>query len=314
MTSTKPKVEVHTTAVIRKPSEIKTFGDLLTWVRPQLDKVLPKYITPERFFQLIVLATHKTPKLKECTPLSLINAILSAARLGLEIGSKAHLVPFKNECVLIPDYRGLADLARNDGKVKHIDARVVYGDDEFDFALGDKPFVKHKPKLRSVAGPKGDADIIAFYAVAQMPDHFAAFEVMSKAEVDAIRSRSRAKDDGPWVTDYPMMGRKTVLKRLCKFLPQSPELQAAIELDTRADTGEVGNISDIIDSPDSINQQVADQTRQKAEDLKAKLNEEPPPEAGAAPPPAAEPAGAPPVEQAAAAPEPKAEKKGKAPF
>lgn len=295
-TKEKPTVEVGTVAVVKKPSEIKTFGDLLTWVRPQLDKILPKYITPERFFQLVVLASHKTPKLKECTPLSLINAIMSSARLGLEIGSKAHLVPFKNECVLIPDYRGLADLARNGGKVRHIDARVVYTDDDFDFALGDKPFVKHRPKLRAVAGPKGDGDIIAFYAVAQMPDGFSAFEVMSKAEVDAIRGRSRAKDDGPWVSDYPMMGRKTVLKRLCKFLPQSPELQAAIELDNRGETGEVGNLSDIIDSPESINQAVADSTRQKAEELKEKLAPKiPPQEEVAARGPDEEPAPAAPV-------------------
>ena len=249
-----------------------------SWI-PAMEKVLPRHLTGERMLALVNLVANKTPKLKDCAltkggQLSLYTAVMHASRLGLEIGSHAHIVPFENrragivEAVLIPDYRGLIHLAVGSGKVQHVDARVVYDGDDFDYQLGTQPLIRHKPKLREAV--PADAQIVAFYAVAHL-NGVSGFEVMSKAEVDAIRARSRAKDDGPWVTDYPMMGRKTVVKRLAKFLPQTPELQAAIELDNRAETGQVGTVSDIIDSPDSVNEAVAEQTRQKAEDLKARM-------------------------------------------
>lgn len=263
-----------TTAVAKKPL---TFDGLLERMKPQIAAILPKHLTAERMVALASLAATKTPKLKECTPLSLFNAIVHASRIGLEIGTHAHLVPFRNskaqvtEAVLIPDYRGLISLAVRSERVKHIDARVVYKDADFDYQLGDKPFIKHKPKLD---GERSDATILCFYAVAHLADGTTVFdEPMSKAEVDAIRARSRAANDGPWVTDYAAMGKKTVIKRLCKFLPQTPELAAAIELDNRAETGEISTVSDIIDSRESVNQAVADQTKQKAEDLKARLAE-----------------------------------------
>ena len=261
-----------------------------------MEKVLPRHLTGERMLALVNLVANKTPKLKDCAltkggQLSLYTAVMHASRLGLEIGHLAHIVPFENrkagivEAVFIPDYRGVIQVAVNSGKVQHIDARVVYDGDDFDYELGTKPTIHHKPKLRDAV--PGDGQIIAFYAVAHLDGSYV-FEVMSKAEVDAIRGRSRAKEDGPWVTDYAMMGRKTVVKRLSKFLPQTPELQAVIELDNRAETGQVGTVSDIIDSPDSVNEAVAEQTRQKAEDLKARMaanaGEEQAPE-----PPAGEP-------------------------
>ncbi len=259
-----------------------------SWI-PAMEKVLPRHLTGERMLALMNLVANKTPKLKECAltkggQLSLYTAMMNASRLGLEIGSLAHIVPFENsragivEAVLIPDYRGLIHLAVSSGKVQHIDARVVYEGDEFDYQLGTQPTIRHKPKLRESV--PANEQIIAFYAVGHLNGTFG-FEVMSKAEVDAIRARARAKDNGPWVTDYPMMGRKTVVKRLAKYLPQTPELVAAIELDNRGETGEVGTVSDIIDTSDSLNQAVADQTRQKAEDLKARLGERP---AGEQPP------------------------------
>lgn len=252
-----------------------TFDGLLDRMKPKMIGLLPRYLTPERMIALVALSATKTPKLRDCTPLSIFNAVMNAARLGLEPGQHAHLVPFRNgrtgvtECVLIPDYRGLIALAVRSTRVKHIDARIVYRDDQFDYQLGTESWIHHKPKLD---GDRTDAAIVCVYGVAHLADGTVVFdEPMSKAEVDAVRNRSRAKDDGPWVTDYPAMARKTAVKRLCKFLPQTPELAAAIELDNRAETGDIGTVSDIIDTSDSVNQAVADRTREKAERLKESL-------------------------------------------
>lgn len=254
-----------------------TFQGLLDRAKPQIAAVLPKHLTAERMVALANLAASRTPKLKECAPLSLFNAVMTASRLGLEIGQHAHLVPFKNgrtqqtECVLIPDYRGLIHLAVSTGKVVHISASVVYRDDYFDFQLGDKPTIAHKPKLD---GQRTLQDIVAFYAVAHLPGGLVVFdEPMTLAEVNAVRKRSRAGDEGPWVSDFVAMGKKTVVKRLCKFLPQTPELAAAIEVDTRAETGEMSTVSAIIDTNESVAASVAETAKQQVEDLKAKMAE-----------------------------------------
>lgn len=271
------------------PKKVVTFADLLDYAKPHIASILPKHLTAERALALADLAASKTPRLKECTPLSLFNSIVLASRLGLEIGQHAYLVPYKNhgvyECVFIPDYRGLIALAVRSGKVKHIDARVVYKTDIFDYELGSAPKITHRPNLD---GDRSQDQIRAFYMVAHLADGTTVFdEPMSKKEVDAIRARSRAKDDGPWVTDYVAMGKKTVVKRGCKFLPQTPELAAAIEADNRAETGEVGMVSDIIDTSQSLNQRVADQTREKIDDLRERLAEKAVEGAGGEPPDAA---------------------------
>lgn len=254
-----------------------TFNSLLERMKPQLAAILPKHLTPERMLALARLAATKTPKLKDCTPLSLVDAIAHASRLGLEIGSHAHLLPFKNgktgqfEAVMIPDYRGLIHLARSSGQVRHVDARLVFKGDEFDYQLGSDPWIKHKPKL---GANRDDANLLYVYAIGHLSTGERVFdEPMTKAEVDAVRKRSRASENGPWVTDYQAMAKKTAVKRLAKFLPQTPELVAAIELDNRAETGEVGIVSDLIDTSESVNQQVAQQTGAKMADLKDRMKE-----------------------------------------
>jgi hypothetical protein len=65
---------------------------------------------------------------------------------------------------------------------------------------------------------------------------------MTRADVDAIRDRSdswrRKPGEGPWASDWEEMAKKTVIKRMAKTLPKSPDatgaaqaLAQAIELD-----------------------------------------------------------------------------------
>ena len=285
------------TAVAKPRATVK---DLLERAKPSFEAVLPKHLNADRMVKLVLLATTKTPKLLECDPKTLLSAVMQAAQLGLEINSalgSAYLVPFGNQVQLIPGYRGLIDLSRRSGNILFIEARVVYEGETFSVEQGTDPKIVHRPSL----GEKKDDDLVAVYAVALVKDApRPQFEVMSREQVNAIRGRSRAAKDGPWVTDFAEMARKTVVKRLCKYLPLSPELAAAIELDNRAETGEVSSVSDVIDSDESLNQAVADSTRQKAEELKEKLAPPiPSEEAVAAPGPAEEPARAAPAKGSA---------------
>lgn len=261
----------------------QTLKDLLEKAKPALSQVLPRHLTAERVVKIALAATSRTPLLLQCTPQSILQAVMQASQLGLEPGSvlgSAYLVPFKNkngtmECTLIPGYRGLIDLARRSGQIQSIEARVVYANDDFDYAFGLDVVLRHKPALDAEPG-----EIVAVYGVAHLKDGGVQVEVMRRAEVDAIRKRSRASGSGPWVTDYAEMARKTVIRRLCKYLPLSVELAAALELDAQASgEAEVGAIPDlavlgtsgeIIDVEDAV---VAEETKPSAtEQLRGKVS------------------------------------------
>jgi recombinational DNA repair protein RecT len=60
----------------------------------------------------------------------------------------------------------------------------------------------------------------------------ATFDVMSVDDVNRIRRRSKAAENGPWVTDYDEMAKKTVLRRHIKMSPMATEqLAQATALD-----------------------------------------------------------------------------------
>ena len=189
----------------------------------------------------------KTPELMNCVPATMLNAIASCVQLGLEFNSPlqhAHLIPYKNrkagvtECQLVIGYKGLIELARRSGNIKTIEARLIYSDEEFEVEYGLDPKLVHKPNLMSAfknkMGLRSDSDIIGAYAVAHFLEGGYQFEVMSRAEIDKIKESSKAKF-GPWIDYYSEMARKTVLRRLCKFLPLTPELAQAVDLDDKSD-------------------------------------------------------------------------------
>ncbi|MBX7450395.1 recombinase RecT [Mycolicibacterium sp. 3033] len=158
---------------------------------------------------------------------------MSAAQLGLEPGplGEAHLVPFRDGksgdyiVQFIPGYKGLVKLAWQSGQMADIWAEVVYENDEFDYTLGLNRDLVHKP-ARTVRGKP-----VYVYAVAKLKDGGTPFVVLAVEEVESIRSRSKAGKNGPWVTDWAAMAKKTAVKQLAKWLPLSSEFASAITLD-----------------------------------------------------------------------------------
>lgn len=199
--------------------------------------VLPKVCTPERFARVALTCIKKDAKLREAirTPEgrnSLAGAFMKCAELGIEPdGRRAYLIPYKNDVQLIIDYKGIAELAMRSGFVANIHADKVCDNDEFEYNIGT--IEKHRIDFKK---PRGEA--YAYYAIVTFKDGTKKTEVMSREEVDAIKERSSAwgawlkwKKICPWNTDYDEMAKKTVFKRLAKWIPQSPELQKAIDID-----------------------------------------------------------------------------------
>ena len=184
--------------------------------------VLPTCMTPERLARVAVTQLRKTPKLAQCNQGSFLGALMTCAELGIEPnGRHAHLIPYGQECQLIIDYKGLVELAMRSGKVSRIHADVVCENDRITIRNGE---IDHEI---NPLHPRGE--VVGAYAMCFFRDGTAKHEYMSKEEIDAIRSRSKAGKSGPWVTDYNEMAKKTVFRRMSKWLPLSPEVMDSVE-------------------------------------------------------------------------------------
>lgn len=245
------------TAIAKRP--LDNLRALFDKASPAIAEVIPRHLTPERILRITLACVSRTPLLLECTPQSILQAVMVAAQLGLDptggVLGEAYLVPYKNrkqnnrrEAQLIPGYQGLISLARRSGQVQTVSSYPVFENDVFDYELGINPRITHKPTLSEDTGP-----LIAVYAVAHLKDcPIAQVEVMSRAQLDRIRARSKASDDGPWVTDPVEMCRKTGVRRLSKYLPKSPEFAAGLQLQVDAESGERTNYGDLVQLPDEI--------------------------------------------------------------
>jgi recombination protein RecT len=234
-------------------SQLTTTEDKLKSVRDtlasaamqeQLRMALPKHVSPERIARIYLTSIRRTPKLLDCTRSSLFGALMETSQLGLEPGTLGHawIIPYKTEATLIVGYRGMLDLAWRSAKIKSVFVKEVYTGDFFEWSFGLDPVLNHQPN------PDADrSKMTHVYAVIKTTGGGTLFDVMTLAEVEAIRERSRAKSSGPWVTDYAEMAKKTVLRRLMKLAPCSAELQRAVTLDEQAEYGISQGLSAAID-------------------------------------------------------------------
>lgn len=224
-----------------------------------LAAVLPKHVGADRMLKIALGALRTTPKLMQARTDTLLGAIIQCAQLGLEPNTPlghAYLIPFENrsknitEVQIVFGYKGLIDLARRSGQIVSIAAHEVRENDHFEYEYGLDEKLLHRPSI----GERGN--VIAFYAVAKLVGGGYAFEVMSRADVEAIRNESQGwktavrfkkEASSPWGAHFVEMGRKTVLRRLFKFLPVSIELSTAAALDDKATVGETqGAFEDVL--------------------------------------------------------------------
>lgn len=182
--------------------------------------LLPNGLKAEWFLAEVKVAAARASKLADCSTISIVDALTTCAQLGLSpsgrLGS-AYLIPYKDKCTLVIGYRGYVDLAYRSGDVASFHAEVVYDKDVFRHSEGLAPVLEH---IRTEEDDPGR--LRAVYAIARMKDGSVAHVVMLRREVLAIKARSRASSDGPWVTDEAEMWKKTAIRRLIKLLPLSP--------------------------------------------------------------------------------------------
>ena len=174
----------------------KGFPAMLEQFKGEIARALPKHINPDRMARIALTAFRMTPKLGECDPRSVFAAVIQSSQMGLEVGlmGEAHLVPFGNQCQLIPGYTGLMKLARQSGLVQDIYAHEVRVNDNFTLKLGMERSLDHEPLTTLGGFPAADderGEVAGFYSVAVFKDGSRTFVAMGRKEVEKIRDNSR---------------------------------------------------------------------------------------------------------------------------
>jgi phage RecT family recombinase len=195
-------------------------------------------MTPIRMARLALVATTKTPKLLECSDKSIALALMQASQLGLDPdGRNAHLVPFGTTCTLIPDYKGLVQLAYRSAQVKGVHAAAVHEKDVFEFEYGSNAHIKHIPSNEEDPGP-----LVYAWAICSFHGGGEHFVVLNKRQVAKRRASSRSanRSDSIWNTNPDPMWAKSAVRELSKWMPQSAGLEQfkmAMQQDTFIEAG-----------------------------------------------------------------------------
>lgn len=184
---------------------------------PEIAQNLPSTVSPDKFRNVVITAANLTPGLLNADRKSLLGACVKCAADGLiPDGREAALVMFGQQVQYMPMVGGILKRARNSGEIGSLVVQVVHANDTFVWrpSDGENPVTHEVPGLLADRGPE-----IGAYAIARLKDGSVMAEVMSKPEIEKVRAVSRAKGSGPWTQWWDQMARKTVLRRLAKYLP-----------------------------------------------------------------------------------------------
>lgn len=211
-----------------------TLSQLIARQRDQIAAALPKHMDADRLVRIALTQLRQTPRLGDCTPQSVLGALMLASQLGVEPGplGQCYLVPFRNnnlgttECQFILGYKGIIDLAWRSDRLLSIEARDVHAGDAFEYRYGLHPVLDHVPTLNGNRG-----GVTCYYGLATFKDGGSYFVVVGQPEIDEHRGRSRAANAGPWVTDPVAMAKKTVIRMMVPYLPLSAENIAQLSTD-----------------------------------------------------------------------------------
>ncbi|MED4581843.1 recombinase RecT [Brevibacillus choshinensis] len=234
-----------------------------------IKSLVPKHMTPERLARITLTAISRTPLLTECTPASIVGAVMNCATLGLEpnLIGHAYLVPYRNkqgfmECQFQIGYKGQIDLIRRTGDVSKIYAETVYENDLFIYIKGEDKRLIHVPfdmlhhlenfvpknddfmeimMAQAVtaikkSGAKDEGKPVRYYSAYRLKDGSFDFVTMTAEQcLKHAMVHSKSKKDGKligtWKDHFESMCKKTCIKEMAKYMPISIEVQEKLATD-----------------------------------------------------------------------------------
>lgn len=220
----------------------RLIDDSLTRRADKLAELLPDSMKDQalRLIKRALLTFERNPRgIQDCTPESFIYSVLEAAELGLPIdGRLCYVVPYNTKvkkdgreswekrAKAQPSYLGLVAVAKRSKQITDCYGNIICEHDDFKHGRsGPTSVLEHTYTV----GKRGD--VVGAWAIVTLPDGTWRYEIMDFAEIEAIRARSKSKDDGPWVTDPDQMRIKTVIRRILKLYCDDPAITRAMDMD-----------------------------------------------------------------------------------
>lgn len=214
-------------------------------------------LPPERFIRAMQTEMLRRPQLAECTPESLMGAVLECAQLGLEPGplQLAVVLPVFDRraggmvAQLRVEYRGYVDLFYRSGQIKSISLGVVREGDDFKHYRDETGEHFYHEELVDEEAP-----VRYYYGVFVLASGGSVIQKLTPGQVDKRRMRgdSQRRDGkasseplGAWGTDYESMALKTVIRAAENKLPKSAEVARALVADEQT----VRNTAAAVDAP-----------------------------------------------------------------
>jgi len=236
------------TELTKKKTGPKTLKEIINSasMQTQFEAALPSHLSAERFARIAITALTRNPKLLDCTQTSLMKCLLDLSAMGLEPdGRKAHLIPFKNECTVVVDYKGIVELVRRDASVVDVQCYTIREKDNVEWVNG---------KLNHSYNPINDrGEVKATYTrITWKSGEVSVGEPFTRKEAEAIRKRSKSANNGPWVTDFVEMWKKSNVKRDSKMWPLSSEIMDHVSKSVESEFPSMRNVTPDV-SPSETN-------------------------------------------------------------
>lgn len=159
----------------------------------------------------------KRENLDEISADSIALCMIKGAFLGLDfLSGECYAIPYGKEMNFQTDYKGEIKVCKKHSiqPIKDIFAKVVREGDLYDEGVDDG-----KQKLTFKPLPFNNGKMIGAFAIVTFTDGSMLYESMSAEEIENVRQNySKAKDSDAWKKSSGEMYRKTVIRRLSKYI------------------------------------------------------------------------------------------------
>lgn len=153
---------------------------------------------------------------------SIALCMIKGAFLGLDfLSGECYAIPYNKEMNFQTDYKGEIKVCKKHSiqPIKDIFAKIVREGDLYDEGVEDG-----KQKLVFKPLPFNNKKIIGAFAIVTYTDGSMIYESMSAEEIEGVRENySKAKDSDAWKKSSGEMYRKTVIRRLSKYIEKDFE-------------------------------------------------------------------------------------------
>jgi len=225
---------------------ITTFPQMLHRFKGEIKRALPNNISAERMSRIALTSYRQNPDLARCDPANVFACIIQAAQLGLELDGRGHafLIAYKQNCTLVPGWKGLLDLSTRSGRCS-VSTGVIYDGDIVDYKLGTNQVLNIMPQGEyreekithafSIGRVKGqEGNVIEMWPIAKLKLHRDKFNKQGKKHYS--------------FKHWEMYIRKVTLLQALKYLPSSADLNLATQLSySGEDQSQILTIDDAID-------------------------------------------------------------------